>query len=177
MCLLPLEYFASTHAMYRCYGPSVRALREHFDLVAVTGNRSPLDEKSAALFHQTHEIDLSMLDDIVKGVCDLVEHLRPDVVYYPSIGMWPYTIALANMRLAPVQIMSLGHPASSRSDRIDYVVTEQGYMGDPSCFSERVVLLPNHSMPFEMRPDAVHIPPEIRTAPDPLRIAVPGHVM
>src|SRR2546429_306824 len=67
------------------------------------------------------------------------------VVYYPDIGMTPQSILLANLRLAPIQIMSLGHPVSTWGSEIDYFIS--GADVEPPNYpernySERLVLLP-----------------------------------
>ena len=71
----------------------------------------------------------------------------------PSVGMFPLTMWLANLRVAPLQLMALGHPATTHSDAIDYVVVEEDYVGDEACFSEQLLKLPSDGMPY--RPSAL----------------------
>lgn len=47
----------------------------------------------------------------------------------PSIGMDLTTIFASNTRLAPVQVIALGHPATTHSDFIEYVIVEDDYVG------------------------------------------------
>ncbi|MGC8040461.1 glycosyltransferase, partial [Salmonella enterica] len=46
---------------------------------------------------------------------------RPRVFYMPSVGMFPITMFAANLRVAPLQVAALGHPATTCSRRIDYI--------------------------------------------------------
>lgn len=39
-----------------------------------------------------------------------------------KVGMHPYVILLANMRLAPVQVASYGHSSSSHGALVDYFI-------------------------------------------------------
>ena len=47
----------------------------------------------------------------------------------PSIGMDLTAIFASNTRLAPVQVIALGHPATTHSDFIEYVIVEDDYVG------------------------------------------------
>jgi predicted O-linked N-acetylglucosamine transferase (SPINDLY family) len=66
-------------------------------------------------------------------------------VYYPDIGMNNESIWLSNMRLAPVQIMGLGHPVSTFGSKVDYIITGAAVEHPDHVqnnYSERVVLIP-----------------------------------
>jgi predicted O-linked N-acetylglucosamine transferase (SPINDLY family) len=82
-----------------------------------------------------------------------------------------------NLRLARLQLAGLGHPATMHSPFVDGVLVEEDFIGDPECFSERLVALSPGSMPF--RPPA-HWPPIRRATPtagDGVRIAVAASPM
>jgi glycosyltransferase involved in cell wall biosynthesis len=94
---------------------------------------------------------------------DLIAGAGHRVVLYPEIGIEPTALYLANHRLAPTQINSWGHPATSGLPTID------GFLGsamfDPegaeTQYSERLVRLPGigvetgRSAPSHVRdPDA-----------------------
>jgi predicted O-linked N-acetylglucosamine transferase (SPINDLY family) len=59
---------------------------------------------------------------------------------------------LSNLRVAPIQAMALGHPATVHAHAIDYVVVEEDYVGSDRCFSEALLKLPSDGMPY--RPSA-----------------------
>ncbi|MFW6169363.1 MAG: hypothetical protein ACODAD_02655 [Planctomycetota bacterium] len=171
--LVPLERFGFRHAMYRCYAPLLRSLREEFELVGL-GFEKEMDEICCNLFDTALTFSYPVE---VRELVDRIKEVKPDISYFPSVGMRQVIIALAALRLAPIQFMTLGHPATTRSPNIDYFITEECFMGAPDCFSETAVLLPDCSAPFEMRRDAVPVEPKIRTDPEVVRIAAPAKMM
>lgn len=169
--VVALEQFKSTHAMYRCYAPSIRQLRDHFDLVLLC-DPGVVDDRSRVLFDRVLQLHFTPAG-LRRTISDL-KKLAPDIVYYPSVGSSARIIALANLRLAPIQIITLGCPATTNADTIDYVVTEERYLGDPELFSETVLCLADGSGQFEKWPDMRFVTPIIREHADPIRIAVPS---
>lgn len=169
--VVAIEQFESRHAMYRCYAPSIRQLKDHFDLVLLC-DPSAVDDRSRALFDRVVQLHFTP-SGLRQAIADL-EKLAPDIVYYPSVGMSARIIALANLRLAPIQILTLGHPATTNADTIDYVVTEERYLGDPELFSETVLCVADGSCQFEKRHDMRSVTPIIREHADPIRISVPS---
>jgi hypothetical protein len=168
--LVPIEWFTSLHAMYRCYAPSIRQLRDKFRLVMI-GRSSEMDAVSKQLFDDVIEIDAGNV-----SLADIVGHIRrvaPDIIYYPSLGMATWWVALSTVRLAPIQIATMGHPASPKSEAIDYVIADPMCPGDPSCFDE-IVVIRERSFPFVMRQDASIPAASPREHPQMLRVAVPS---
>lgn len=111
------ERFIKQHAMYRCYAPHLRRLKDNFELVALAESEH-IDEASDDIFGQIYRIN-----DKIKSIPKLIatiETISPDMIYYPSLGMSHWTVMLAQLRLAPIQIMTHGHPATSMSEVIDY---------------------------------------------------------
>ena len=103
--------------------------------------------------------------------------LRPDLIFWPSVGMRHWGPAMANLRLAPIQFTALGHSASTFCDAIDYYLTEEGYVGDPALFSEQLVLLPDESLVFERSPQYRPVAPRLRERAQPLRVALPSNLL
>jgi len=171
--VIPLEWFTSLHAMYRCWAPAIRQLRKRFRLVAVS-QASAVDEESKKEFDKWLEVptDHVSFDKLVS----MITAERPDMVFYPSIGMAPWFVALASVRLAPIQFMTLGHPATSGSKMIDYVIGDAGTFTDPELFTERIIELPEGALfNFVMRPDAEFPTAEVKELePAVVRIAVPA---
>lgn len=128
------ESFGSNHAMYRWYAPIMRALKQHYYLI-VAARKNDIDETAIKLFDQYVEVK----DEIV-GLQDVLNTCRPDVVFYPSLGMRVWSIALANIRWAPLQVMMLGHPATSYVETIDAAMMGRK-MVNASCFAENVLAL------------------------------------
>jgi len=168
--LVPIEWFTSLHAMYRCFGPSIARLRGRFRLVMI-GRESEMDEEAKAGFDET--IALSGSNVALADVVAKVREIAPDIIFYPSVGMATWWVALSTIRLAPIQVAGMGHPATTMSDAIDYMVVEDRYPGDPSAYSE-IVVMRKGELPMVLRPDAVPPVPQIRERPDVIRIAVPA---
>jgi hypothetical protein len=137
--LIPIEWFGSHHAMYRCYAPSIRELRQHFYVVGVA-RESDVDDVSEKEFDKCIKIppEKASIFDLMQAV----NAEKPDILFYPSIGMAGWWVALSNFRLAPLQIMCPGHPATTYSDTIDYMVSDGDLFGDESLYSEQCVGLP-----------------------------------
>ncbi|MDA5474181.1 glycosyltransferase [Yersinia kristensenii] len=156
LMLVILEWFNSGHSIYRTHSSTLRAAREQFSTHGVT------------IVEATDAITREVFDDFtevsragaVETIVALAQKLRPDVIYFPSVGMFPQTIALTNLRLAPLQVMALGHPATTHSDYIDAVLVEEDYLGDITCFSEKVVSLPKDCLPY--------VPPANINQPEPI---------
>ena len=74
------ERFIKQHAMFRCYAPHLRRLKDHFELVALAESEH-IDEASDDIFDQIFRIN-----DKVKSIPNLVrtiETINPDMIYYP----------------------------------------------------------------------------------------------
>jgi hypothetical protein len=165
--LVALEWFSGAHSIYRTHSASIRAARDRFRVVGVG-----LPELVDTLGREVFDEFVPITGDPVRFVRDLAERLRPDLVYYPAFGMFPSSIFLTNLRLAPIQIVSYGHPATSKSPLIDYFVLPEDWVGDPACFSEQLLPLPKEAMPFVPSAATIMVEPLLREAPETLRIAV-----
>lgn len=69
---------------------------------------------------------------------------RPDVIFYPEVGMDPATCALAALRLAPLQVAGWGHPVTTGLPSIDLFLSGELIegLGAEQHYRERLVLLP-----------------------------------
>lgn len=153
--LVLLEWFSGGHSIYRTHSRSMEAARRHFRLIAIAypGN---IDELGRAVFDEV--VDFQAPNDMMaclRQLHALAGTLKPAVFYMPSVGMFPITMFAANQRLAPVQVAALGHPATTHSDRIDYISVEDDFVGDPACFSETLLRLPKDGQPY--RPSAIKV--------------------
>tara|TARA_R110002153_G_scaffold132235_3_gene281233 strand:+ start:7240 stop:9138 length:1899 start_codon:yes stop_codon:yes gene_type:complete len=116
-----LELYSKNHAMFRCFNKMFINLSQQYQLIAF------IDERDLA------EADLSAFDNVVtfNNVFDmnknakLIINEKPDIIFYPSIGMKFWGIYLSQLRLAPLQVMMSGHPSSSYSPEIDYLIILQ----------------------------------------------------
>lgn len=138
--LVIMERFLASSAMYRCFRPYIESLKKHFTLVAIVEEQN-IDEASRDLF-----TEIIKVDNVFPKIDDLINHvnrIKPQAVYYPSLGMCRWTIILCNLRLAPVQFMSLGHPATSYSDEIDYAFTMPMDESQYGVYFERLIFSQN----------------------------------
>ncbi|OOF82774.1 adhesin [Rodentibacter ratti] len=141
-----LEHFHSAHSIYRTHSTSMIAARERFRLIGV-GNDA-VDDAGRAVFDEFHLIKgNNVLEKLVflKSIC---EENGAAILYMPSIGMDLTTIFASNTRLAPIQVIALGHPATTHSDFIEYVIVEDDYVGSEECFSETLLRLPKDALPY-----------------------------
>jgi hypothetical protein len=166
--VLPIEWLHSGHAMYRCWADCIAALGERFELIAIA-RRSVLDEPARSLFDR-----VIALEDANLSINEAVRHItecEPDVVYYPSVGMDGWCIALASVRLAPIQVFTLGHPATTKSEAMDYVLLPELSRIGPDSFSETAVAVAGlGSMVMHSR---ANFPlPRIKRHPEVMRVAI-----
>lgn len=167
------EHFQGGHAMFRCYARSIAALRRDFRVVLFSA-ADRVDEAASAYVDEVVEVDFD--PEKPRATVDKVLEHAPDVVYYPSLGMADWTVVLSNVRLAPIQVMSLGHPATSRSPVIDYLVTEEDHTGATEDYSETVVLMRQGGHEF-LPATQTPVEPNIRADATPFRIAVPSNAL
>ncbi len=163
------DVMMSWHAMFKTYANFLKQLRARFRLVLVC-LEGRTDEAARAVFDEIQEIPDS--PNALRDAVAKIRQIGPAVLYYPSVGMSVLTVQLCNLRLAAMQVASVGHPATTYSPMIDYMVMGHTYYSDAARFSERVLLLQSTGALFEPTMGATPPEPELRDAPDTLRIAV-----
>ena len=162
--LVATEHFRSSHAMHRCYRPAVDSLREHFHTVGLCIDRT-IDDEAAEAFDEVHTFPA---EEDIRKIAGRIVKLAPDIIYYPSLGMQNWTTVLAQFRFAPIQCMSMGHPATSMSEYIDYAFSGDT---DPDLFSERIVF--GHARSLKLLPYPGNVDfTRVRQRTDRVRIAV-----
>lgn len=169
--VIPLESFQTTHAMYRCFYRSISSLKDTFEVIAITPEHC-IDTGAEAVFDRVIRFDASELASDPAALVKRVADCEPDLVYYPSLGMANYTLLLANLRLAPLQCFTLGHPATSHCDEIDVVLVQEQDFTTDEVFSETVVLTANDTSPTIDRVREYIPEPRVRERPEIIRIAV-----
>lgn len=164
------ELYDSKHAMHRCYGPSIASLRSRFKTVYFSPN-GKCDDAVAEMFDKVDSTPFDVKKPEV--FIEKIKSHRPDMVYFPSVGMRVSTILASNVRMAPIQLMTFGHPATTLSDQMDYAILDGEQVGDPATVNETILC--RKSVPrFEMRHDADDIKPVINPKPPIVRVAVPA---
>ncbi|MDR5732775.1 hypothetical protein QCE47_10530 [Caballeronia sp. LZ025] len=177
LMLVVLEAFTDGHSIVRTHSRTLLAAAARFDLVAMC-SPSVIGNAGREIFDRV--IELPEDKPLVEGLAmirDFAERECPDVLYMPSVGMSLWTTSVSNMRLAPLQIAGLGHPATTHSDRIDYVSVEEDYVGDPACFSEALLRLPKDGQPYRPSQLLETIPPRTNKASSHVHIGVASSLM
>lgn len=172
-----LEHFNAVHSIYRTHSTSLIAAKAHFYLIGL-GN-SKVDKIGRDVFDEFHEItnDKDILGKLLL-IKDICQQFKASVLYMPSIGMDLLTIFASNTRLAPIQAIALGHPATTHSDYIDYVIVEDDYVGSADCFSEVLLRLPKDALPYvpsALAPTQVHY--NLRQKPEVVQIGIASTTM
>jgi hypothetical protein len=133
--------WAPNHSVYRITSQYVAALRDkyHLTFYQLAGFGLDIDKSQ---FNEVRHIDSS------SGKIDITSVINNDfqVAFFPDVGMSPHSIVLANMRLAPIQIASLGHSVSTWGADIDYFISgvhAEVPENPERNYSERLVLLPD----------------------------------
>ena len=171
-----LEHFHSSHSIYRTHSTSMIAARERFHLIGV-GNEA-VDAAGQAVFDEFHLLKGDNIFSKLNELKDICEKNGAAVLYMPSIGMDLTTIFASNTRLAPVQVIALGHPATTHSDFIEYVIVEDDYVGSEKCFSEQLLRLPKDALPYV--PSALapqHVEYRLRENPEVVNIGIASTTM
>ena len=145
--LIVLEWFGSSHSIYRTHSLTMESARRHFRVVGMA-YETCVDETSRQVFDEFIPLRQESIFEQLKQIQQTASQLNASVCYMPSVGMFPITMWLACLRVAPLQIMGLGHPATTHAKAIDYVVVEEDYVGSKKCFSEELLILPKDGMPY-----------------------------
>ena len=167
------EWFEQGHAVFRTHSRAVQALRGRFHLVGLI-NPDPAGTSVAELFDECITFPAGDLLSRVRAAAADIAARQPTLIFYLGVGMMTAVVALASMRLAPIQCASFGHTATTMSPAIDYFVLPEDFVASVECFSEAVLALPKAAMPFAPRP---HGPVQRRPSDGTIRVAVPASTM
>mgnify|MGYP000339035468 CR=1 FL=1 len=154
------EQYTSPHAMYRCYHPEFKILKEHYD-VTLIADASKYDELSSKDFNRI--ININDTAQNISSIVKKIIQLEPDLIIFPSLGMAKWTIPLANMRLAKYQMMCYGHPASACSEFIDYSYCSEpkaGWNFQQFCMETIVPVYQGKAFIWEPHPEYIPITTE-----------------
>jgi hypothetical protein len=177
LMIVVLEWFNGGHSIYRTHSRTMLAARERFEVVAF-GEAQHVDEAGRAVFDRFIPFEHpEYVGEIVRQVQRFARDNPPAVLYMPSVGMFPHTIFMTNVRVAPLQIAALGHPATMHASCIDYVSVEEDFVGDPACFSEKLMRLPKDGQPYVPSKLLTDITPGIPERGEFIDIAVTASAM
>jgi protein O-GlcNAc transferase len=151
------KYFCHTHAIWKLpLAGWIEAFdRSKFELF---GYHTDSDKDQATKLAE------QSLSKFVQGPlsiaqwCEVISQDHLHVILIPEFGaMDPVTLQLSSLRLAPIQITTLGHPVTSGLPTIDYYLSSE--LMEPEDghehYTEELILLPNSSIyyiPLQFRP-------------------------
>lgn len=178
MLVVP-EWFYATHSVYRVLAKAIRKARDQFYVIGV-GDEVTIDESGRSVFDEfIARTDGGDIPSFIKQLMTIAEQRDVQVFYMPSVGMTLYTMFLANLRFAPLQVTTLGHSASTFAPQMDYFVIDEDFVGDDSCFSEQVIKTPDDAFPFTpFMDDTMQIAQApLRENPAVIEVALVGSTM
>jgi hypothetical protein len=105
--LVVLEWFSKNHSIYRTHSQTMVAMRDKFHLVGM-GYEGRVDDAGKEVFHEFIPLQGANLWEVAKHVRQTSEERNAQMMYMPSVGMFPITMVLACLRVAPLQMMALG---------------------------------------------------------------------
>jgi predicted O-linked N-acetylglucosamine transferase (SPINDLY family) len=153
-------------------------LRERFRLVGVIHPKSP-GPPIEDYFDEVIAIPPGGFFVSVKGLAEEIVKRQPTVVFHLGVGMVSKIIALASLRLAPIQCVSFGHTATTKSPTMDHYILPEDFVGSADRFSENVLALPVGAFPFvppRLNPSTARRPPS-SDQDGVIRAAVPASTM
>jgi len=140
--------FLCSHTIGKLYQGIIRSLdRQRFEVVLIYPPQAERDAIRTALEQSADRV--VVLTGKLPQWQAQVAALEPDVFFYPDIGMSPATYFLAYSRLAPVQVVSYGHPDTTGIDTLDYFLGGDQPLeatGAEAHYSERLIRCPR--LPF-----------------------------
>ena len=180
--IVSTEAFGVGHSVFRTHSRSVAALRDKFHVVGLCFEPSITAETrdcfDEILFYPRGEFIPAM-----KSLTQSLVQRRPDMILQLGVGMAPHTIALASLRIAPLQVASFAHTATSNSRFVDYMILPSDFVADPAAFVEPLIMVPPGAMPYTMRADGEAPSREARRrvssepGGEPVRIGLPAAIM
>ena len=169
-----LEVFSKNHAMNRSWGNWVESLNSEFEIVIIV----PQHKFNTMLSdHYKHILTFDSIDKMVSTL----RHLSPDVMVYPSIGLDYYGVIASNIRFAPLQIMALGHPATTMSNQMDFVYG-QSCLYKPKAFPRDKYIADDSPYQFipsisRKKVSTLDIPSRMKGDISPLKVAIIGSTL
>jgi protein O-GlcNAc transferase len=125
--------------------------RRRFDLVlyhtgSITDEETTWAKNRVDRFVQGPRSTRAWLDEVARD--------RPDVMFYPEVGMDPATCALAALRLAPLQVAGWGHPVTTGLPSIDLFLSGELLEGTGAQrhYREKLIRLPGTGVCTDLAP-------------------------
>ena len=134
------------HAIYRCLAPLLYALKPDYHLTLFHIHLNEESNLDRALFDEIKP--LGVKDETDSFTYEMLEKILGGdygIALFTDIGLNRPSIILSNLRLAPIQITTYGHPVTSGDSEIDYYIGGQAVEEKENPerhFAEQLVLIP-----------------------------------
>ena len=145
-----ISEFLTKHTVGKLFGGLIKNMdKKKFDIIIFHTYRT----KKSLIKNEidSHSNKVINLSNRIKEQHEQVEKENLDIIFYPEIGMSPITYFLAFARLAPVQIVSWGHPETTGINTIDYFLSST--LLEPNSakrkYSERLICLSQFPLYYE----------------------------
>ena len=135
--------FFDNHTIGKLFGGLIKKInRKKFEVIVIHTSKSKINIKANKVIS---------LNIKIKEQQQQVEKENLDIIFYTDIGMSPRTYFLAFSKLAPVQIVSWGHPVTTGIDTIDYFLSSTLFEPDKKIkkYTERLVCLSQFPLYYE----------------------------
>ena len=99
----------------------------------------------------------------LEAVCEQILRDKLHILVFPEVGMDAPTMAMAGLRLAPIQCTAWGHPVTTGLGTIDYFLSSELMEAENAQdhYSETLIKLPNIGVAYPSLPDIPVINPEV----------------
>ena len=129
-----------TSAVYKSSFPQLEALSKKYRLTLVhLGEMN--DSVDTSIFRKVISVGDTSKELSLKALRDLDSKMA----YFPDIGMSNESVAMSNIKIAPIMVCGYGHPASTFGSLVDYFIggqdTERVDLAAKN-YSEKLVLVP-----------------------------------
>ncbi len=180
--MVTTENFSFQHSIWRTHSRAVMALKDRFRVVGFMHAPQISAEIEECFDEVVAYPSEGAFLEAVRAAAGEIAARRPAIVLHLGVGMSPFVIALASLRLAPAQAASFGHTATTASPAIDWMILPDDFVGDPALFTERLLRLPPAAMPYRVRDGFDYAAVRegaaaARTERGALRIAAPASAM
>ncbi len=114
-----IERLRAGHSVFRTHIRAIRALKARFEVIGAGPAADLADPEVAGAFDAVVAYAGEDFVARVRGAAGAILAHAPDIVFHVGVGLSSESIALASLRLAPVQCASFGHAATTMSPAID----------------------------------------------------------
>jgi hypothetical protein len=112
----------TNHSVYRCLAPMLYALKPDYHLTLFYNKPNEGDVLDTQLFDTIIPLGLGINDSFTYEMLERILSGNYGIVLFSDVGLNRPSIILSNLRLAPIQITTYGHPVTSGNSEIDYYI-------------------------------------------------------